>query len=75
MAALHDMPAGPQEQVACYCCGGPIEASRIVRFGRHPHDGVCIGCAAWLHKRGLPIVLKIHPPFWWRLAPGRLHGD
>jgi hypothetical protein len=47
----------------------------IVRFGRHPDDGVCIGCAAWLHKRSLPIVRKIHPPFWWRLIPSRLHGD
>ena len=26
-------------------------------------------------KRSLPIVHKIHPPFWWRLTPKRFHGD
>ena len=71
MAAVHDTPAAAQEQVACYCCGRSIEADNLVRFDRHPHDGVCIGCATWLHKRSLPIVHKIHPPFWWRLTRKR----
>ncbi len=71
MAALHDTPAGTQEQVACYCCGESIEVSNIVRFERHPHDGVCIGCAAWLHKRSLAIGHEIRPPFWWRLTRKR----
>jgi hypothetical protein len=71
MAALHDPPAATQEQVACYCCGESIEASNIVRFDRHPGEGVCIGCAAWLHKRSLPINHEIRPPFWWRLTRKR----
>ena len=74
MAALHDMPAGTQEQLACYCCGEPIEASNIVRFERHPHNGVCIGCAAWLHKRSLAIGHEVRPPFWWRLTRKRFRA-
>ena len=75
MAATHNGSAVTQEQVTCYCCGSPIEADNIVRFDRHPQDGVCIGCAAWLHDRSLPIVHRIHPPFWWRLSPRRLHRE
>jgi hypothetical protein len=47
MAAIHDMPAVTCEQAACYRCGRSIKASNIVRFGRHPPDGACIGCAVW----------------------------
>jgi hypothetical protein len=75
MAALHDTPAAAPKDVACYCCGRPIGASNIVRFDRHPRDGVCIGCAAWLHKRSLANVHEIRPPFWWRLTRGRFHRD
>jgi hypothetical protein len=75
MAAVHATPTVTQEQVACYCCGTSIDAGNLVRFDRHPHHGVCVGCAAWLHKRSLPIVHKVHPPFWWRLTPSRFHGQ
>jgi len=75
MAALHDMPADTEDQVACYCCDRSVEDSDLVRFHKHPQHGVCIGCAAWLHKRSLSMVHEIHPPFWWRLTPNRFHGD
>jgi hypothetical protein len=41
MAALHDMPAGTQEQVACYCCGRQIKAgkSRPAKARRHHGEG------------------------------------
>jgi hypothetical protein len=73
MATYHDVPVAAREELACYCCGEPFNASDLVRFDRHPHDGVCIGCAAWLHRRSMPIVHKIHPPFWWRFTPKRFH--
>ncbi len=47
MAAIHDVPAVTCRQAACYRCGRSTEASNIVRGGRHPQDGACIGCAAW----------------------------
>jgi hypothetical protein len=74
MAALHDMPADTQEPVTCYCCGCSIQAAEVVRFEEHPRDGVCIGCAAWLHQQSLPIVHTIRRPFWRRLTPRRFHG-
>jgi hypothetical protein len=74
MAALHDMPADTREPVICYCCGCSIQAAEVVRFEEHPRDGVCISCAAWLHKQSLPIVHTIHRPFWRRLTPRRFDG-
>jgi hypothetical protein len=74
MAAAQDVATGKHEQVACYCWRYILETSNIIRFDQHPRDGVCIGCAAWLHKRSLPILHKTYPPFWWRLTPKRFHG-
>ena len=31
--------------------------------------------AAWLHKRSLRIVHKIHPSLWWRFTSRWLHSD
>ena len=67
MATYRDEPAATEEGVACYCCGESSNSSDLVRFGRHPREGVCVGCAAWLHKRSLPIIHKVHP----RGASGR----
>jgi hypothetical protein len=53
----------------------PSTVLPVVRIEEHPRDGVCIGCAAWLHKRSLPIVHNIHPPFWWRFVPRSFHGE
>jgi len=42
MAAPYDSPAIAREQVACCCCGRPMNASNVIGFDRHPHDGVCM---------------------------------
>jgi hypothetical protein len=70
MATVPDVPVVSQERVACYCCGESVDDSNVVRFDQHPRDGVCIGCAAWLHKRSLAIGHEIRPPFWRRFVPG-----
>ena len=73
MATYHDVPVAAHEEQACYCCGESFNANDLVRFGRHPQHGVCIGCANWVYKSSLAKVHKIHPPFWWRFAPNRFH--
>jgi hypothetical protein len=42
----------------------PLISATAVAPDRHPHDDVCIGCAASPDKRSLFIVRKIQPPFW-----------
>jgi hypothetical protein len=61
MATSHDVPATALEELACYCCGTSFDANDLVRFERHPQDGVCAGCAAWLLERSLPVGHKSDP--------------
>lgn len=61
--------AAAHKGLACYCCGGSFDAADLVRFSRHPQDGVCAGCAAWLHERSLPVTRKIYPRAGLRFRP------
>lgn len=61
MTTSHEVPAAADEELACYCCGKSFNAGDLVRFDQHPQDGVCAGCAVWLHERALPMARKAHP--------------
>lgn len=61
MTTYHNVPPATHEELACYCCGKSLNPSDLVRFERHSYDGVCIGCAAWLHERSLSVGRETLP--------------
>lgn len=69
MTITGDEAAG--QWLRCFCCGLWFEVGNMVRFEKHPEDGVCVGCATWLHHRSQPIIRKIYPQFWHRLQGRR----
>jgi hypothetical protein len=55
-----------QEMVACYCCGKQVDPATLVRFHEHPNQGVCAGCATYLHRRAVAAEREARRPFWRR---------
>jgi hypothetical protein len=62
-------PAVSVEYLMCYCCGKRVDESSLVRFHEHPAEGVCAGCAEFLHKRSVAAGRMRSWP-WWRRSAG-----
>jgi hypothetical protein len=65
-----DGPVAADAELACYCCGDSFASVDVVRFGRHPADGVCARCANWVYERSQSMGGDRRRPYWWWL----LHG-
>jgi hypothetical protein len=58
---------GKADWMACFCCGNAYPPDHLVRFKRHPEQGVCIKCAAWLNDRSRIVARQMYVPFrWWK---------
>jgi hypothetical protein len=49
------------QPLECWCCGSTHPESGLVRLGRHPEVGVCLGCAHFLHQQARGRVNAQHP--------------
>lgn len=50
--ATDETPDGPS---ACWCCGMPEDATRMVHLGKHPEVTLCIRCAQSISKMAREI--------------------
>jgi hypothetical protein len=64
-------PASATGQLVCFCCGAMFAASELIRFEKHPGEGVCAQCASWLYHHSQPAPPNRRQRVWRRHGRGR----